>query len=93
MRIRVLGYNVTRQRKNAYLHVSLEIEFPEGSRTTSCKINISEIGYFFGRVPDFATSFLLMSAIVYAIDRSVYREKYSVDGWSFCSSYGRHFYG
>ena len=82
MRIRVLGYNVTRQRKNAYLHVSLEIEFPEGSRTTSCKINISEIGYFFGRVPDFATSFLLMAAIVYAIDRSVYREKYSVDGWS-----------
>ena len=82
MRIRVLGYNVTRQKKNAYLHVSLEIEFPEGSRTTSCKINISEIGYFFGRVPNFATSFLLMSSVVYAIDRSVYREKYSVDGWS-----------
>ena len=83
MRIRVLEYNVTRPRKrSAYLHVSLEIAYPEGSRTTSCKINISEIGYFFGRVPEFATSFLLMSATVYAIDRSVYREKYSVDGWS-----------
>lgn len=82
MKIRVTDYRISRWRKEVYINISFEINYPDGTRTNRCKVNISKIGYLIGKVPDCVTSFLLLSAMVYTIDRSVHRERYSEDGWS-----------
>lgn len=83
MKIRVTDYRILRYRKKeVYITISFEIDYPDGNRINKCKVNISKIGYFIGKVPDCVTSFLLLSAMVYTIDRSVNRERYSEDGWS-----------
>lgn len=83
MKIRVTDYRILRYRKKeVYITISFEIDYPDGKRINKCTVNISKIGYLIGKVPEYVTSFLLLSAMVYTIDRSVYRERYSEDGWS-----------
>lgn len=82
MKIRVTDYRISRRRKEIFVNISMGIDYPNGTRINRCRVNISKIGYFIGKVPDCVTSFLLLSAMVYTIDRSVNRERYSEDGWS-----------
>ena len=82
MKIRVTDYRISRRRKEIFVNISVGIDYPNGTRINRCRVNISKIGYFIGKVPDCVTSFLLLSAMVYTIDRSVNRERYSEDGWS-----------
>ena len=83
MKIRVTDYRILRYRKKeVYITISFEIDYPDGNRINKCTVNISKIGCLIGKVPEYVTSFLLLSAMVYTIDRSVYRERYSEDGWS-----------
>lgn len=82
MKIRITDYRISRWRKEVYVNISFEIDYPNGTRINRCKVNISKIGYLIGKVPDCVTSFLLLTAMVYTIDRSVNRERYSEDGWS-----------
>jgi 7-cyano-7-deazaguanine synthase in queuosine biosynthesis len=49
---------------------------------TGTTIALSHISYFFKRNPQQTTSVLLFASVIYAIDRSVERKRYSVDGWS-----------
>ena len=82
MKIRVTDYRISRRRKEIFVNISMGIDYPNGTRINRCRVNISKIGYLIGKVPDCVTSFLLLSAMVYTIDRSVNRERYSEDGWS-----------
>jgi len=82
MKIKVGNYSVLNQGNECYLKIDIAIEFPDGQQTTFAKINVTDIGYFIGKVPMASTAFLYLSAIVYAIDRFVLREKNSIEGWS-----------
>lgn len=82
MKIRVTDYRISRQKKEVYVKIFFEIDYPDGMRKNKCTVDISRIGYFIGKVPNCVTSFLLLSAMAYTIDRSVNRERYSEDGWS-----------
>lgn len=84
MRIRVINY-VVRTVKNNDVRLSIEfrIEFADGNiLDTSANIQLYPLLYFVGKVPDVTFSMLYLSAIVYAIDRTVERKKYSINGWS-----------
>lgn len=84
MKIKTTSYNTLRKTKyDTRLIIGVEIETPSGERIdTSATVQLNPIGYFIGKVPDVAFGMLCLSAIVYAIDRTVARGKYSVDGWS-----------
>ncbi len=84
MRIRVINYVVRTVKKNdVRLSIEFRIEFADGNVIdTSANIQLYPLLYFVGKVPDVTFSMLYLSAIVYAIDRTVERKKYSINGWS-----------
>ena len=84
MKIKVTTYGTTRlSRKDTRLKIGLSIDDGKGSVwDSSALIQMTPIAYFWGKIPSITYSLLYLSAIVYAIDRSVDRHKYSVDGWS-----------
>lgn len=82
MRIEVLNYQVIKE-KGCDLIISFSIVSDSGkTERSAAEIDMKMMSYFVGRIPVVATSFLYLSAIIYAIDRSVSRDKYSIDGWS-----------
>ena len=85
MRIEVLKYKVSKKKgkKECDLIIPFSITSNSGEvEISGAEIDMKMMSYFVGRIPAVATSFLFFSAIVYAIDRSVSREKHSIDGWS-----------
>lgn len=85
MKIEVLDYKVSKKRgkKECDLIIPFSIISNSGhTESSAAEIDMKMLSYFVGRIPAVATSFLYLSAIIYAIDRSVSRKKYSIDGWS-----------
>ena len=85
MKIEVLNYKVSKKRgkKECDLIIPFSITSYSGQiEYSAAKIDMKMLSYFVGRIPVVATSFLYLSAIIYAIDRSVSRDKHSIDGWS-----------
>ena len=84
MKIKTTSYRVnTLSKKDRRLTIGIDITLPNGNiKRTSAILQLHPLAYFLGKVPDVSFSLLYFSAIIYAIDRSVERERYSVDGWS-----------
>ncbi|MBO5632588.1 MAG: hypothetical protein J5965_26335, partial [Aeriscardovia sp.] len=85
MRIEVLDYKVSKKRgkKECDLIIPFSITSYSGQiEYSAAEIDMKMMSYFVGRIPVVATSFLYFSAIIYAIDRSVSRDRHSIDGWS-----------
>lgn len=84
MKIKITSYKINKlSKKDRRLIIGIDITLPNGNnKRTSAIIQLHPLAYFLGKVPNISFSLLYISAIVYAIDRSVERERYSVDGWS-----------
>lgn len=83
MKIKVARYTSQLKRKCNQLTIGIGIELPNGgSLNTSAKVQLYPLSFLVGRSPDVAFGMLYLSSIVYAIDRSVDRSAYSIDGWS-----------
>lgn len=84
MKIRTTSYRIsTLSKKDKRLTIDIDITLPNGNIIkTSAIIQLHPLAYFLGKIPNASFSLLYLSAIVYAIDRSVERKRYSVDGWS-----------
>lgn len=85
MKIEVLDYTVSkmREKKECDLIISFSISSTSGEvEHSAAVIDMTEMSYFVERIPTIATSFLYFAAIIYAIDRSISRKRYSIDGWS-----------
>ena len=84
MKIRTTTCRALPPRQNdVRLEIGIEIELPDNSiLSTSAVVQLSYLRYLVGESPDSAFGMLYLSAIVYAIDRSISRSVYSIDGWS-----------
>lgn len=85
MKIEVLNYKVSKNRGKKVCDLIIPFSITSNSgmvELSAAEIDMKMISYFVGRIPSIATSFLYFSAIIYAIDRSVSRDKHSIDGWS-----------
>lgn len=83
MKIETTTYSCkTYSKKDIRLNIGLSIKKDAEEISSSVEIQLYPIAYFHGRIPDEAFSLMLLSAIVYSIDRSVNRHKYSIDGWT-----------
>lgn len=84
MKIKVGTYSTKRYNKNdTRLTIPIMIEDTKGNVTnSSAVVQMTPISYFWGKSPSVAFSLLYLSAIAYAIDRSVERHIHSIDGWS-----------
>ena len=84
MKIKVGTYRTIRNsKKDTRLIIPIRIEDTKGNvMNTSAVVQMTPIAYFWGKSPSVTFSLLYLSAIVYAIDRSIDRHAHSVDGWS-----------
>lgn len=85
MKIEVLNYKVSKKRGKKECDLIIPFSITSGSgqvEYSAAEVDMKIMSYFVGRIPTVASSFLYFSAIVYAIDRSVSRNKHSIDGWS-----------
>ncbi|MCD8289830.1 MAG: 7-cyano-7-deazaguanine synthase [Prevotella sp.] len=84
MKIKTTGYIVQKFGRHDYrLSIGLSIETAKaGIIKTAAIVQLCPIAYFHGKVDEQAYGLLFLSAIVYAIDRSVDRHVHSIDGWS-----------
>lgn len=64
------------------LNIGLSIKKDTQEIKSSVEIQLYPIAYFHGQIPEEAFSLMLLSAIIYSIDRSVNRHQYSIDGWT-----------
>lgn len=69
-------------KKDIRLNIGLSLKNDTEVINSSVDIQLYPIACFHGRIPEEAFSLMLLSAIVYSIDRSINRHKYSIDGWS-----------
>jgi hypothetical protein len=83
MKIEVRNYRVANTARKNDLHITMNVsEGGKGITNVGAVIGMKDLSYFIGRVPNTAISMLYLASIVYAIDRSFARDKYSIDGWS-----------
>ena len=84
MKIKVGTYCTKRyNKKDTRLTIPIRIEDAKGNvMCTSAVVQMNPIARFWGKSPSLAFSLLYLSAIAYAVDRSVERHIYSIDGWS-----------
>lgn len=84
MKIKTTTYRTKRHSsKDVRLTIGLTIEDAKGQIiNASAIVQLHSLAYFWNKSPSITFSLLYLSAIVYAIDRSVEREIHSVDGWS-----------
>lgn len=82
MKIETLDYKLVGDGKDLKLIASLNVDGCVDIAYTEAIIGMYPIGYFFGKVSNVLTDWLCISAIVYSIDRTFDRHKYSCDGWS-----------
>ena len=84
MKIKTTAYQfITNTKRDKRLCIGIDIELPDGAiLNTGAIVQLHPIAYFADKVPEETFGMLFLSAIVYAIDRSVKRDKYSIDGWS-----------
>ncbi len=84
MKIKTTNYHVERiNKRDVRLKIGISIKLSENNTINSAGIiQLHPIAYFSDKVSPISFNLLYLSAIVYAIDRSVNRECYSVDGWS-----------
>lgn len=84
MKVRTTTYNTPQpKKKDNRLEIGIEIELSDTSRLkTVAMVQLYPLSYFAGKSPVVTWGMLYLSAIIYAIDRSVDRGAYSIDGWS-----------
>ena len=84
MKIKTTTYRTERKSKRDYrVRIGLSITLPDDSiLNTSAIIQLNPLAYLYGKSPDITFGMLYLSAIVYAIDRAVERNRFSIDGWS-----------
>ena len=84
MKIKVGTYKTRRNSKtDTRLTIPISIEDAKGNVVnTSAEVQMTPIAYFWRKSPSVSFNLLYLSAIVYAIDRSVDRHVHSIDGWS-----------
>lgn len=83
MKIETTTYTCkTYSKKDIRLNIGLSIKKDAVEISSSVEIQLYPIVYFHGRIPDESFCLMLLSAIVYSIDRSVNRHQYSIDGWT-----------
>ena len=83
MKIRTTTYHITQRKNDHQLDIGIEIELPDASQLlTSAIVQLYPLDYLADKSPVVTFGLLYFSAIVYAIDRSIDRGAYSVDGWS-----------
>ena len=84
MKIKTTIYNTSRpNKKSNQLEIGIVIELPTASQlNTSAIVQLCPLDYLADKSPAEAFGLLYLSAIVYAIDRSIDRNVYSIDGWS-----------
>lgn len=83
MKIKVGRYTSRLEKRCNRLTIDIKIEMPDGGiLNTFAKVQLYPLSFLVGRSPDVAFGMLYLSSIVYAIDRSVDRSVYSIDGWS-----------
>ena len=84
MKIKTTTYRTNSlSRKDVRLTIGLSIDDGKGTTfNTSAIVQLHPLAFFWGKSSAVSFSLLYLSAIVYAIDRSVERAIYSVDGWS-----------
>jgi 7-cyano-7-deazaguanine synthase in queuosine biosynthesis len=84
MKIKVGTYRTRRiDKDDTRLTIPIEIEDTKGKVfNTAAVVQMTPITFFWGKSPSVAFSLLYLSAIAYAIDRSVDRHIHSIDGWS-----------
>ena len=83
MKIKTTTYQfITNTKRDKRLCIGIDIELPDGAiLNTGAIVQLHPIAYFANKVPEETFGMLFLSAIVYAVDRSVERIKYSIDGW------------
>lgn len=83
MKIKTTTYTLRNySKKDIRLNIGLSLKNDSEEFNSSVDIQLYPIAYFHGRIPEEAFSLMLLSAIVYSIDRSVNRHNYSIDGWT-----------
>lgn len=84
MKIKTTSYRtLNKGKKDFRLLADISINLPDNSIIeTYAEIQLHPIAYFYGMSPNITFSLLILSAIVYAVDRAVKRNEYSIDGWS-----------
>lgn len=83
MKIEITEYTLrVHSKKDIRLNIGLSLKKDAEEIKSSAYIQLYPIAYFHGRIQEEAFSLMLLSAIVYSIDRSVNRHKYSIDGWT-----------
>ena len=84
MKIKTTTYKTFRlNKRDIRLEIGIVIELPGASSlNTSAIVQLRPLDYLAGKSPAEAFGLLYLSAIVYAIDRSIDRKVYSIDGWS-----------
>ena len=87
MKIKVTTYKVCRfGNRDTRLTIGIAIDTIKHGKpnviNTSAVIQLYPIAYFHRKIVEEAFGLLFLSAIIYAIDRSVNRHIYSIDGWS-----------
>ena len=83
MKIKVTRYTSPQEKRSNRLTIDIGIELPDGGcLNTSAKMQLYPLNFFSAKSVCVAFGMLYLSAIVYAIDRSVNRAAYSIDGWS-----------
>ena len=84
MKIKTTSYRtLNKGKKDFRLLADISINLPDNSIIeTYAEIQLHPIAYFYGKSPNITFSLLILSAIVYAVDRAVKRNEYSIDGWS-----------
>lgn len=80
--IKVAKYKSVGSKKAKRLVAELQVSNCVSIDKTEATIAMHPICYFRNRVPDVLVDWLNLSSVVYTIDRTFDRHKYSVDGWS-----------
>lgn len=84
MKIKVDSYNLSdKGKRDSRLTIVITIDTVKaGIIETSAEVQLFPIAYFHDKIAEEAYGLLCLSAIVYAIDRSVDRHIHSINGWS-----------
>lgn len=82
MKINIDNFTYRGESEKRQLVISMNAQGSHLISNTSILMDIYNVSYFAERVPLVLTGLLILSAEVYAIDRSFDRKKESIDGWS-----------
>lgn len=82
MTIRTNEFAYRGENSEKKLVISMSADINDTPMSFGVSLDMYKLSYFVERIPSVLTGLLMLSAEVYAIDRTFIRKKYSVDGWS-----------